>query len=157
MENQNPNESPNDDWNSRNCPYDQETTWFELLAQLVFNVITPEHFNDRAVDDDYTEEDSEEDELEHDSDLEEEDYDWLELNSLCDICENQVQDEDDEPLFECQRCVLLRTTTKGRRISTTSCEGGGRKTTTQTTATICVQIVLCNRSGWCIYRHALQG
>ena len=104
MENQNPNESPNDDWNSRNCPYDQETTWFELLAQLVFNVITPEYFNDRAIDDDYTEEDSEEDELEHDSDLEEEDYDWLELNSLCDICENQVQDEDDEPLFECQRC-----------------------------------------------------
>ena len=102
MENPNPNESPNDDWNSRNCPYDQDTTWYELLPKLMFNVITLGYFNRRAIDEDYTEEDSEEDKLEHDSDSEEEDYDWLELTRLCDICENQVQD--DTPVFECQRC-----------------------------------------------------
>ena len=65
MENPNPNESPNDDWNSRNCPYDQDTTWYELLPKLMFNVITLGYFNRRAIDEDYTEEDSEE-EMEHD-------------------------------------------------------------------------------------------
>ena len=102
MESPNPNESPNDDWNSRNCPYDEDTTKYELLPKLLFNIITLGYFNDWAIDDDYTEEDSEEDELENDSDLEEEDYDWMELTPLCDICENQVQD--DTPVFECPRC-----------------------------------------------------
>ena len=104
MENPNPNESPNDDWTCRNCPYDEETSKFKLYPKLVFHIITFGYFEDRAIDEDYTEEDSEEDELENDMDVKEGDYDWMELTRNCDICHNQVQDEDDEPVFECPRC-----------------------------------------------------
>ena len=100
----NPNQPPIDNWTSRNCDYDEDTTKYSLLAKLFFHVIPLRYFNRRAIDEDYTEEDSKLDELKNDMDVEEVDYDWMEMTRICDICHNQVQDEDDEPVFECPRC-----------------------------------------------------